>query len=85
MLVVLYPSAEFSLPLKGKLLLYTAEGLSVMMGASQRNFLPSVQSTEEFGRGVCFHVQVSPACFPCPSAAFQPFCTAYLSDNCEKR
>lgn len=48
MLVVLYPSAEFSLSLKGKLLLYMAEGVSVMMGALQRNFLLSVRCTEKF-------------------------------------
>lgn len=41
-------SAEFPLPLQGKLLLYIAEGVSVMMGTLQRNFLPSVQGTEEF-------------------------------------
>lgn len=61
MLVVLYPSAEFSLPLKGKLLLYTAEGLSVMMGASQRNFLPSVRSTEEFVSTFRFLLPAFPA------------------------
>lgn len=43
MLVLLYPFAEFPLPLGGKLHLYIAEGLSVMMGTLQRNFLPSVQ------------------------------------------
>jgi len=33
MFILLYlSSAEFPLPLKGKLLLYTAEGVSVMMG-----------------------------------------------------
>lgn len=40
--------ATFPLPLKGRLLLYTAEGASVVMGTLQRRFLPSVQGTEEF-------------------------------------
>lgn len=49
MFILLYPSsAVFPLLLKGKLPLYIAEEVFVMMGTLQRNFLPSVQGTEEF-------------------------------------
>lgn len=80
--ILLYPSsAEFPLPLKGKLLLCIAEGVSVTMGTLQRNFLPSVQGTEEFG--LIFRVLLRPF-----STSLLPsnLCALFfLSDNRKKQ
>lgn len=81
MFILLYPSAVFPLHLKGKLLLYIAEGVSVMMGTLQRNFLPSVQGTEEF-------VFIFRFLVPAFSTSLLPsnLCILFfLSDNCKKQ
>lgn len=82
MFILLYPSsALFPLLLKGKLPLYTAEEVSVMMGTLQRNFLPSVQGTEKFAL-------ISTFFLPAFSTSLLPsnlFAVFFLSDNCKKQ